>query len=153
MARRLHQQPLYLEHGDADDLDKLACETRLPKQTLLREAVTDLFVKYRGKGMLQPQVPRKGEPLDVDKLRRDVAREILAGASIDVEALISSGDLTPRGPKGWYVLRSLDVLPKVNQVIRAVQDRTVRGKREVRVQLGSVKKYKALAAQLRSAGS
>jgi hypothetical protein len=153
VARRLHQQPLYLEHADADDLDQLARETRLPKQTLLREAVTDLFVKYRGKGMLRPQVPKKENILDVATLRREVTREILAGASIDVEALISSGELTPKGPKGWYVLRGLDVLPKVKQVLRAIEHRTVRGKHEVRVQLGSVKKFKTLAAQLRSSGS
>jgi hypothetical protein len=149
VPRNLHQQPLYLEHSDADDLDRLAGETKMSKQTLLREAVTDLFVKYRAKGMLQPKMSKE-EPLNLDRMRRDVTREILAGASIDVEALIASGDLTPRGPKGWYVIRSLDVLPKVSQVIRAVQDCTVRGKHEIRVQLSSVKKYKALAAKLRS---
>lgn len=151
MPRNLHQQPLYLEHSDADDLDRLAGETKLSKQTLLREAVTDLFVKYRAKGMLQPKMPKE-EPLNLDRVRRDVAREILAGASINVEALVASGDLTPKGPKGWYVIRSLDVLPKVNQVIRAVQNRTVRGRQEIRVQLGSVEKYKALAGRLRSHG-
>jgi hypothetical protein len=90
------------------------------------------------------------EPLNLERMRRDLTREILAGAAIDVDALIASGDLTRKGPKGRYVIRSLDVLPKVNHVIRALQHRTVRGKHEIRVQLGSVKTYKALAAKLRS---
>ncbi len=44
-----HQQLILLEPEQATLLDELATQTRIPKQVLLREAVTDLLVKH-GKG-------------------------------------------------------------------------------------------------------
>jgi Ribbon-helix-helix domain len=41
-----HQQLILLEPGKADLLEKLAAETRIPKQALLREAVDDLLAKH-----------------------------------------------------------------------------------------------------------
>jgi len=46
MARKLHQQPIYLEPDKAALLDELAAETRVPKAVLLREAVDDLLAKH-----------------------------------------------------------------------------------------------------------
>jgi hypothetical protein len=143
---KLHQQPLYLEHADAADLDRLADESKRSKQALLREAVADLFVKYRTQGFLQPD---SADPFDDDRLRREVAREIRAGASIDVDALVEAGALIPKG-RGWYTFKDVSVLGKVNQLVRAVQNKAVRGgKSEMQVQLGSVKRWKALAAKLK----
>jgi ribosomal protein L17 len=42
----MHQQALYLEQGTATLLDELAAETRIPKASLLREAVDDLLTKH-----------------------------------------------------------------------------------------------------------
>lgn len=55
--RKLVQQPLYLEPSDAESLDRLSAETGAPKQKLLREAVSDLFGKYRTKGFLKHKAP------------------------------------------------------------------------------------------------
>lgn len=44
-----HQQLILLEPEQAELLDELHIETRIPKQVLFREAVTDLLVKH-GKG-------------------------------------------------------------------------------------------------------
>jgi predicted transcriptional regulator len=41
-----HQQLILLEPEQALSLDELAAETRIPKQVLLREAVTDLLGKH-----------------------------------------------------------------------------------------------------------
>jgi hypothetical protein len=46
-ATKKHQQLILLEPEQADLLDQLAAETRLPKQVLLREAVDDLLSKHR----------------------------------------------------------------------------------------------------------
>src|SRR5215467_7386378 len=43
---RKHQQLILLEPPQAKLLDALAGETRVPKQTLLREAVDDLLTKH-----------------------------------------------------------------------------------------------------------
>ena len=40
-------QSLYLEPEQAKLLDEIATETRIPKAVLLREAVDDLFGKYK----------------------------------------------------------------------------------------------------------
>ena len=40
-------QSLYLEPEQAKLLDEIAIETRIPKAVLLREAVDDLFGKYK----------------------------------------------------------------------------------------------------------
>lgn len=50
--RNKHAQSLYLEPDRADLLDALAEETRIPKASLLREAVDDLLVKFK---KLNPQ--------------------------------------------------------------------------------------------------
>jgi predicted DNA-binding protein len=42
-----HQQALYLEHERAEQLARLAEQTRIPKAALLREAVDDLLVKHK----------------------------------------------------------------------------------------------------------
>jgi hypothetical protein len=44
---RKHQQLILLEHEKADLLDKLAKDRAVPKQTLLREAIDDLLVKFK----------------------------------------------------------------------------------------------------------
>jgi hypothetical protein len=44
----LHQQPLYLEHSKAFDLNQLAMALGRSKQSLLREAVDDLLKKHAG---------------------------------------------------------------------------------------------------------
>lgn len=44
--RKLHQQAIYLESENADLLDQLSAETRIPKAALLREAVDDLLTKH-----------------------------------------------------------------------------------------------------------
>jgi hypothetical protein len=45
-ATKKHQQLILLEPEKAALLDKLASQTRIPKQVLLREAVDDLLVKW-----------------------------------------------------------------------------------------------------------
>lgn len=147
--RKLHQQPLYLEPVDAEDLDRLAGETGLPKQRLLREAVADLFVEYRAKGFPRSKTPSESEHLDLDRLRREVAHEIRAEASIDIEALIETGELEPTSPRGWYIVKDLEVLSKVSQLVGGLEDRTVKGEGQIRVRLSSSKKYKELDARLR----
>jgi hypothetical protein len=42
-----HQQAIYLDHDKTALLDKLAEETRVPKQEYLREAVDLLLAKYK----------------------------------------------------------------------------------------------------------
>ena len=42
-----HQQAIYLDHEKAALLDKLSEETRVPKQSYLREAVDLLLTKYK----------------------------------------------------------------------------------------------------------
>lgn len=55
MAPRLkHAQTIYLDPDKADQLDALAARTRIPKASLLREAVDDLLRKH---GAQQP--PKK----------------------------------------------------------------------------------------------
>ena len=44
--RKLHQQAIYLEPENAELLDQLSAETRIPKAALLREAVGDLLAKH-----------------------------------------------------------------------------------------------------------
>lgn len=41
-----HQQAIYLDHEKAALLDRLAIDTRVPKQAYFREAVDDLLAKY-----------------------------------------------------------------------------------------------------------
>jgi predicted DNA-binding protein len=45
--RKLHQQAIYLEPDRAEMLDLLSAETRIPKASLLREAVDDLLIKHK----------------------------------------------------------------------------------------------------------
>jgi len=45
--RKLHQEALYLEREKAELLAGLSARTRIPKQSLLREAVDDLLVKHK----------------------------------------------------------------------------------------------------------
>ena len=47
-----HQQAIYLDREKAKLLDKLAVQTRLPKQVLLRDAVDLLLVQHK---LLKPQ--------------------------------------------------------------------------------------------------
>ncbi|MSR08249.1 MAG: ribbon-helix-helix domain-containing protein [Gammaproteobacteria bacterium] len=54
-----HQQPLYLDHEKADLLAKLAEETRVPRQVLLREAVDDLLIKH---GAMKPPRSVRAKP-------------------------------------------------------------------------------------------
>ena len=42
-----HQELLLLEQDKAELFKELAAKTRIPKQTLLREAVDDLLVKHK----------------------------------------------------------------------------------------------------------
>ena len=42
-----HQQAIYLDHDKAALLDRLAVDSRVPKQAYLREAVDDLLTKYK----------------------------------------------------------------------------------------------------------
>jgi Ribbon-helix-helix domain len=42
-----HQQAIYLDHDKAKLLDRLAAETRLPKQVLLRDAVDLLLRQHK----------------------------------------------------------------------------------------------------------
>jgi hypothetical protein len=42
-----HQQAIYLDHDKAKLLDKLAVQTRLPKQVLLRDAVDLLLAQHK----------------------------------------------------------------------------------------------------------
>ena len=44
--RNLRMQTIYLEPEQADLLDSLAKESRIPKAVLLREAVNDLLIKH-----------------------------------------------------------------------------------------------------------
>lgn len=46
-----HQQAIYLDHDKAKLLDRLAAQTRLPKQVLMRDAVDLLLEKH---GLLKP---------------------------------------------------------------------------------------------------
>jgi predicted DNA-binding protein len=45
--RKLQAQSIYLEPEQAELLNELAAETRIPKAVLLREAVNDLLEKYK----------------------------------------------------------------------------------------------------------
>ncbi len=45
-SRNLNLQSLYLKPETAELLDALSAETRIPKQTLLRDAVDDLLTKH-----------------------------------------------------------------------------------------------------------
>lgn len=141
----MHQQPLYLEHADADDLDRLAAELKRSKQALLREAVGDLFIKYRAQGYLRPQATHN---IDSEEFKREIAREIRASASVDVDALVKSGDLTPKS-RGWYAVRDMAALNRVNLIVRELKEHTASGKSEIWVKLESVKRYQALAKKLR----
>jgi predicted transcriptional regulator len=47
-----HQQAIYLDHDKAKLLDKLAAQTRLPKQVLMRDAVDLLLVQHK---LLKPR--------------------------------------------------------------------------------------------------
>lgn len=145
----MHQQPLYLSPADADTLDQLSAEVGKPKQTLLREAVTDLFVKYRAQGRLQPRPADIGS-LSLEEARRVLAREIRAGASIDVDALVAAGELIPRG-RGWYAVRDVSSIGKVNQITTEIaQHRNPKGGgSEIRLKLSSVAKWRKLAAKLK----
>jgi predicted transcriptional regulator len=49
-----HQQAIYLDHDKAKLLDKLAAQTRLPKQVLMRDAVDLLLIQH---GLLK--VPKR----------------------------------------------------------------------------------------------
>jgi hypothetical protein len=53
MAPRLKiLQSLYLEPGQAEQLDALAVRTRIPKAVLLREAVDDLLAKHGAEALV-----------------------------------------------------------------------------------------------------
>jgi hypothetical protein len=41
-----HQQAIYLDHDKAKLLDRLAAQTRLPKQVLMRDAVDLLLIQH-----------------------------------------------------------------------------------------------------------
>lgn len=143
--RNLVQQPLYLDPSDASTLDQLAAETSKQKQVLLREGVKDLFIKYRSQGFLKPTV----DVTDLEGLRKAVAREIRAAASVDVDALVKSGALVPKRG-GWYVVKDIEVLPKLSLLLdRTSQSNKRDGTSELRVHLTSIDKYKDLAAKLR----
>jgi hypothetical protein len=144
--RYLHQQPLYLEPADAETLDKLSAETSKQKQVLLREAVKDLFVKYRSQGFLKPDLHR----MPPAEMLTTVAREIRAAASVDVEKLVADGELIQRS-NGWYEVVKVSALAKVGLLISSIKefkakDGTVSG---TWVRLASRKKYKEMAARLR----
>jgi predicted DNA-binding protein len=47
--RNMRMQTIYLEPEQADSLDLLAKESRIPKAVLLREAVDDLLIKHGGR--------------------------------------------------------------------------------------------------------
>lgn len=144
--RNLHQQPLYLEPADAEDLDRLAAEAGMTKQGLLREAVTDLLLKYRLKGYLHPR-PAKGE-FNSEQMRRELAREVRAGALINIEALVKSGDLIPTKKRNWYAIRDTSVLSKVSQVVDQFEQSKDMGT-VIRISPVAVKRYKNLAARLK----
>ena len=55
-ATQKHKQLILLEPKQAHLLEELAAETRIPKQVLLREAVSDLLGKH-GKPALDNQIP------------------------------------------------------------------------------------------------
>lgn len=44
---KLAQYTVYLEQQTAGKFEKLAAATRIPKATLLREAVDDLLIKHK----------------------------------------------------------------------------------------------------------
>jgi hypothetical protein len=54
MGTTRHQQAIYLDHDKAKLLDKLAAQTRLPKQVLMRDAVDLLLIQH---GLLK--VPKR----------------------------------------------------------------------------------------------
>jgi hypothetical protein len=47
--RTMHMQSLYLEPENAELLDKLSEQSKIPKAVLLREGVEDLLVRYKVK--------------------------------------------------------------------------------------------------------
>jgi hypothetical protein len=91
---------------------------------------------------LQPKV----DDLDFASERRTIAREIRAIASIDVDAMIASGELI-RKATGWCELKDMSVLAKVGRLLTAIEIAN-RGN-TIRVKLESVKKYEKRAAKLR----
>jgi hypothetical protein len=142
----LQPQPFYLEAADAEDLERLVSQAGKSKQTLLREAVTDLLAKYRAQGFLKPTSENTDE-FQIAQLRRELEREIRTGAAIDVDALVAAGDLVKKR-RNWYVVRDPSVLGKVSQLVGEVSTATVRGQSEIRVRLHPVTKWKRLAAKL-----
>jgi hypothetical protein len=54
-----HQQAIYLDHDKAKLLDKLAAQTRLAKQVLLRDAVDLLLVQHK---LLKPERKPRRRP-------------------------------------------------------------------------------------------
>jgi hypothetical protein len=79
---------------------------------------------------------------------KKLAQQIRDAAAFDVDALVASGDLTKKAG-GWYVLRDHTVLDKVHHMVKAMENRKVRGQQELRVQFESVTAYKKLAAKLK----
>lgn len=113
-ATKKHQQLILLEPAQAELLDELAAETRLPKQTLLREAVDDLLSKHH-KGVITLTYVRiraalkearlqliayrrnlmesGGDTGSLQKCNRAIDRIALAGAVVDVgtDSKVNSG--------------------------------------------------------------
>jgi hypothetical protein len=104
-ATKKHQQLILLEPAQAELLDELAADTRLPKQILLREAVDDLLSRYR-KGVITLTYVRiraalkearlqliayrrnlmesGGDTASLQKCNRAIDRIDLAGTVVDV---------------------------------------------------------------------
>lgn len=71
-----HQQLILLEPEQAALLDELAAETRIPKQALLREAVTDLLVKHGKRKKLEAAVSARVRKELSDKITKSRHRVV-----------------------------------------------------------------------------
>lgn len=130
-----------LDETQLEMLNRLATETRVSRSAHIREAIDDLIAKYKGRGLL------KADNVNSDASSR-AAERIRATAAVDVDALLASGDLVKKAG-GWYALKNISVLDKLHALVKATSSHTVGGKSEIRVQLDSIKSYKALAGRLK----
>ena len=85
------------------------------------------------------------EPDFISELRACILR-VQALASIDIDALIISGELIPKG-RGWFAVKDKSVLDQVGRL--ATRWKFDKRGSLTRVKLESVEEYKNLAANLR----
>jgi hypothetical protein len=85
-ATKKHQQLILLEPEQAELLEQLADETRLPKQVLLREAVEDLLSKHH-KGIISLTYVRLRGALDAARQQLSAYRRDLVQRPMGVVPL------------------------------------------------------------------